>query len=829
MQSIEALLSQLHGVKRRSDTEWDARCPGHDDNKPSLGVRIEGTKILLHCLAGCKPEAIVEAIGWRMSDLFTDKGSKTNGSKPPTPAAPERVTCAPGSAAPTPVLAHPAHGKPTALHVYKTADNMLLGYVMRFDSKDGKTFCPYTYSTADGWQLKAFSKPRPLYGLERLRLHAGTAAIVVEGEKGADACQALAPRNACLTWCGGAGAVKHADFSPLYGLPVILWPDADPAGREAMAALADLLLARGGTVRIVDTEGLPDGFDAADLNEPLGPWLKPRLRAVQASAPTPPVQGPEPAREAPAAAVDVPAAIENAKDDPGALFEPAVLDALQQMRRDAPAEYQRLRAQVKETAASVSELDRLTGPKASVTPITEGRTLQQAKPKADPADDYTPFADDVLAKAFTAAHPELRYVAAWNCWMQWDDLGWHRDTTLHVFDLARKLCAEVASVPSGATPSQVAAAKSAGKRAAIENLARADRVHASTPERWDADIYLLNTPGGVVDLRTGNMRPVRMDDYCLNVTNATPRDIPTPKWDAFLSQTTGDDAAMIGYLHRMGGYALTGDTREDFLGFIYGPGGNGKSVFMDTLQHLLGTYAVNAGMDTFTESKPSSHSEDVARLAGARLVIAQETEQGRRWNEQRVLALTGSGKITARRLYEASIEFQPQCKLIFSGNHKPALRNVGDNFRRRFNIIPFTRKPDVVNKGLRNELWAERDGILFKFLVGCMAWQCDGLQPPDAVIATTADYFSNQDILGQWIVDKCELSAVITGTGVRALYPSYVDFCKSMNEFWLRQGEFREALLLRPGIKKGGSTKNPTIDGIRVRVDAGTHAERFGD
>jgi len=332
-----------------------------------------------------------------------------------------------------------------------------------------------------------------------------------------------------------------------------------------------------------------------------------------------------------------------------------------------------------------------------------------------------------------------------------------------------------------------------------------------------------------VDLRNGRIRPVRLDDYCLKVAAAVPLDKPTPHWDAFLAQTTGEDAAMIGYLYRMGGYALTGDTREDFLGFIYGPGGNGKSVFMDTLQHLMGSYAVNAGMDTFTESKPSSHSEDVARLAGARLVIAQETEQGRRWNEQRVLALTGGGKITARKLYEDSVEFQPQCKLLFSGNHKPALRNVGDNFRRRFNIIPFLRKPDVMDKSLREKLWEERDGILFKFLVGCMTWQSDGLNPPEAVVATTSDYFENQDVLGQWIVDKCETGAGCEST-IRTLYPSYRAYCESCHEFALRQGDLRDALLARTGISKGGYAKAPLLKGIRVKVEtSSTDASRYGD
>ena len=190
-----------------------------------------------------------------------------------------------------------------------------------------------------------------------------------------------------------------------------------------------------------------------------------------------------------------------------------------------------------------------------------------------------------------------------------------------------------------------------------------------------------------------------------------------------------------------------------------------------------------------------------------------------------MLALTGGGKITARRLYEASFEFQPQCKLVFSGNHKPALRNVGDNFRRRFNIIPFLRKPEVVDKELRSKLWDERDGILYWFLVGCIEWQCDGLQPPESVRAATSEYFENQDILGQWIIDCCEPGE----STIRTLYKSYRTYCEGLHEFALRQGEFKDAITSRPGIETAGYKTAPVIKGIRVRVDTNSQNARFPD
>src|SRR6185369_16783685 len=111
-------------------------------------------------------------------------------------------------------------------------------------------------------------------------------------------------------------------------------------------------------------------------------------------------------------------------------------------------------------------------PTATVTPITEARTKAQAKAQPNPADDYAPFADDAMARAFTAAHPELRYVARWGKWLAWGDAGWQEDTTLQVYDLARQICCSIADATRGATPAAVSGAKSAAKVASVEKMAK---------------------------------------------------------------------------------------------------------------------------------------------------------------------------------------------------------------------------------------------------------------------------------------------------------------------------------------------------------------------
>ena len=140
----------------------------------------------------------------------------------------------------------------------------------------------------------------------------------------------------------------------------------------------------------------------------------------------------------------------------------------------------------------------------------------------------------------------------------------------------------------------------------------------------------------------------------------------------------------------MVGYALTGVTVEHALFFLYGTGANGKSVFVNTIAAILGDYATNAPMDTFMATQGERHPTDMAGLRGARLVTSIETEQGRRWAESRLKALTGGDKISARFMRQDFFEFIPQFKLVVAGNHKPAIRTIDEAMRRRLHLVPFT-------------------------------------------------------------------------------------------------------------------------------------------
>ena len=191
--------------------------------------------------------------------------------------------------------------------------------------------------------------------------------------------------------------------------------------------------------------------------------------------------------------------------------------------------------------------------------------------------------------------------------------------------------------------------------------------------------------------------------------------------------------------------------------FVYGPGGNGKSVFLNTLVNILGDYACTSAMDTFTASGNDRHPTDLAMLKGSRLVSVSETEEGRAWAESRIKQLTGGDKISARFMRQDFFEYLPQFKLLIVGNHKPVLRNVDDAARRRFNIIPFIHKPATPDRQLEQKLRAEYPAILRWMVDGCLSWQKDGLVKPAVVRQATQAYFDDQDLFGQWIEECCQV------------------------------------------------------------------------
>lgn len=231
-----------------------------------------------------------------------------------------------------------------------------------------------------------------------------------------------------------------------------------------------------------------------------------------------------------------------------------------------------------------------------------------------------------------------------------------------------------------------------------------------------------------MDLRTGEIRPAQKADYITKVTACVPDfEMEMPVFKKFFTETTQGDSELQRYLQRISGYGLSGSTREQKLFFGYGPGGNGKSVLVNTIGAIAGDYHVAAAMDTFVEHHGDHHPCDVAMLSGARLVTASETHKGRRWNETLINRLTGGDPVTARWMRRDFFTYVPQFTLIFIGNFAPELDSVTEAAQRRFRIIPFTFQPKEVDEKLFERLRPEWPAILAWMITGARDWYQHGL------------------------------------------------------------------------------------------------------
>lgn len=324
--------------------------------------------------------------------------------------------------------------------------------------------------------------------------------------------------------------------------------------------------------------------------------------------------------------------------------------------------------------------------------------------------------EDALALEFTRRHKdELRYVHEWGKWLRFDGARWAPERTLAVYDKARALTREVSL--DVRNPKVRAKVQGASTVAAIVTLARSDRAHARVTEDFDADPWLLNTPAGTVELRTGRLRPHRREDGITKVTPVSPSTDEPGLWLRCLETWTMSDSDLAAFLRRLAGYFLTGSVKEERLPIVHGGGGNGKTKFIEAVRACLGNdYVTGVSMETLIVTSGEQHPTDVADLRGRRLAIATETEEGRRLAEAKVKQLTGGDRLRARYMRRDFFEFDPTHKLLIVGNHRPTLRNVDEAMRRRLLLIPFDatipasdRDPDLAEK-LRADFPASWDG-----------------------------------------------------------------------------------------------------------------------
>jgi putative DNA primase/helicase len=286
-----------------------------------------------------------------------------------------------------------------------------------------------------------------------------------------------------------------------------------------------------------------------------------------------------------------------------------------------------------------------------------------------------------------------------------------------------------------------------------------------------------------IDLKTGLDYPPRREDYITKIT-AVRAGGECPLWHEFLRRVTDEDLDLQHYLQRMAGYCLTGWVHEHVLFFLYGTGGNGKGLFLNTLTAIWNDYAVVAPMDMLMETRQHRHETELAFLRGARLVVAQETEKNHHWAESKIAALTGGDPITARYMRQVFFTFKPQFKLVIAGNHKPSLRSVNAAMRRRIHLVPFviTIPENERDKQLFEKLKPQWGGIFQWAVDGCLEYQKIGLAPPKAVTDASKAYFAEEDAIGKWIEERCVEGGSYL-EAVSTLFKNWATWAEAAHEF----------------------------------------------
>jgi putative DNA primase/helicase len=343
----------------------------------------------------------------------------------------------------------------------------------------------------------------------------------------------------------------------------------------------------------------------------------------------------------------------------------------------------------------------------------------------------------------------------------------------------------------------------------------------------DSDPWLLNTKNATIDLRSGEPQAHRNKDFITKIADITSD--PTaecPEFHKFITRIMGNDTALIAYMQRWIGYCLTGNVSEHVFQVWYGTGANGKSVLAAVLAGLLGEYTKAAGSYLLLQKNGGGSDmttqAELAKLRGTRLARISETDEGARFAEAQLKNITGGDTITCRTLYKKPFEYDPEFKIILLCNHKPQVRGTDDGIWRRIHIVPFsvTIPLEEQDHDLKHKLLAELPGILNWAIAGCLAWQQQGLNPPQSVMAAIDEYKSGEDMFATWLNDCCDQSGNYTAKA-KELLDSFKAYSGWKNTSHKKFG----TMLAKHGFTK--STSNGVVwNGLELSEPLNTFSEK---
>jgi putative DNA primase/helicase len=442
------------------------------------------------------------------------------------------------------------------------------------------------------------------------------------------------------------------------------------------------------------------------------------------------------------------------------------------------------------------------------------------------------------SERFIRQHGEnVRYCVETKTWHRWNETRWEPDTLNQICQLAKKTVREMyAELPLEPDEDKrkalfkfVLRSESERSLNALLNLAETDPRIAISAASFDRQPHLLNALNGTIDLRAGELLPHRREDLITKLCPvAFDSAAKSAVWENFLRDCTRGDVELQSFLQRAVGYTAYGDPREQVILMVNGPGACGKSTFISAIMAVLGDYATTADFTTFLKKDRVGNGppDDIANLAGARLVSSIEVDDGRQLAQALVKQLTGGDVIRARHLYQGSFEFRPQFALWLICNRAPVIDHADDAMWRRILRLPFENKipagkQDKMLKATLTDASLTGPAILAWAVQGCVEWYSHGLQVPRVVESATRSYQAQSNPLADFVAELCILhpSAFTTVADLRTAYATWVH--ETGERVLLGRTDFVAALReigCTPGTRRTGRG----WVGVGLRSDANT-------
>ncbi len=339
----------------------------------------------------------------------------------------------------------------------------------------------------------------------------------------------------------------------------------------------------------------------------------------------------------------------------------------------------------------------------------------------------------------------------------------------------------------------------------------------------DKNPFLLNTPGGIVDLRTGEIHPHDPEDYCTKITAAAPSPDGMDEWLAFLDRMTCGDRELQEYHQIVAGMQAVGKVFVENLIIATGIGGNGKSTFYNAQARVMGDYAGSIASDVLITNSRKNKSPELAELRGRRLVIAAELEEGTRLDTGVVKKLCSVDTIRGEKKYKAPFDFVPSHTIILYTNHLPKVGTNDKGTWDRLVVVPFNAR----FRGMQGEIFNYGD-YLFEHAGGAiLTWIIEGarkfiaakyhIEKPECVKQAIREYQQQNDWFHNFIGDRCEIGGSYT-EGAQAMYLNYRSYCDEVGDYKRSAAEFKNEML-KAGYKWHKSKTGAAYYGIRLASD----------